>query len=157
MKKLQVKILVNQILTSSKWSQIRKIKFVVAGMLVFAILKLPYFYYMILRIVVCSVSGIIIYNLYKDRDFLEVSPAKGTHEHKEYQKKQKAKRDANRLIAVAGVTIPDRDNKGWGIAFGIIFLLFNPIVPVYFDRAIWFFIDIATAGIFIASGLSDTE
>jgi len=157
MKKLQVKILVNQILTSSKWSQIRKIKFVVAGMLVFAILKLPYFYYMILRIVVCSVSGIIIYNLFKGSDYLEVAPTVGTHKFKEHQKKQKAKRDANRLFAVAGVTIPDRNNKGWGIAFGIIFLLFNPIVPVYFDRVIWFFIDITTAGIFIASGLSDSE
>ena len=37
----------------------------------------------------CISIFFIIYNLFKDRDFLEVSLAMGTHEHKEYQKKQK--------------------------------------------------------------------
>ena len=37
----------------------------------------------------------------------------------------------------------------WLVLMGLIALLFNPIVPVYLTREIWFFIDLAVAAIFM--------
>ncbi len=42
----------------------------------------------------------------------------------------------------------DETNKIWFILFTVIFLLFNPIIPIYFKKDIWTIIDI-TAGIII--------
>ena len=40
---------------------------------------------------------------------------------------------------------------GWAWTFGIIAVLFNPIIPIYLDRETWAFIDIGVAIIFIIS------
>lgn len=42
----------------------------------------------------------------------------------------------------------DETNKIWFILFTVIFLLFNPIIPIYFNKYTWTIIDI-TAGIII--------
>jgi hypothetical protein len=41
-------------------------------------------------------------------------------------------------------------SRSWAVAFGLIAILFNPIVPVYFKRAVWFDIDVGVAIIFAA-------
>lgn len=38
----------------------------------------------------------------------------------------------------------------WSIALALIAVLFNPIVPVYFDRSTWFYVDLGAAGVFVA-------
>lgn len=43
---------------------------------------------------------------------------------------------------------------GWTWAFGIIALLFNPIIPFYFAKGTWQVMDIAVAIIFIVSMVS---
>jgi hypothetical protein len=45
------------------------------------------------------------------------------------------------------------DTRIWATAFGLIAVLFNPIIPVYFDRGIWFWLDIGAAA-FIAAHLA---
>lgn len=41
-------------------------------------------------------------------------------------------------------------SRSWAIVFGLIAVLFNPIVPVYLKRAVWFDLDIGVAIIFAA-------
>ncbi|MDD5015238.1 MAG: hypothetical protein PHW73_09120 [Atribacterota bacterium] len=43
------------------------------------------------------------------------------------------------------------ENKGWTWAFGIIAMLFNPIIPFTFQRETWQFIDVVAAIIFLVS------
>lgn len=38
----------------------------------------------------------------------------------------------------------------WAAMMGLIALLFNPFIPVYLTREVWFFIDILVAVVFIA-------
>jgi FtsH-binding integral membrane protein len=38
----------------------------------------------------------------------------------------------------------------WIIAFGLVALLFNPVIPVYLTRHIWFYIDLGVAALFAA-------
>jgi hypothetical protein len=40
--------------------------------------------------------------------------------------------------------------KAWSIALAFIAVLFNPIIPIYLNRPIWFYIDLSTAAIFAA-------
>jgi hypothetical protein len=40
---------------------------------------------------------------------------------------------------------------GWAWAFGIVSLLFNPMLPVHLDRATWAVVDIAVAALFFIS------
>ena len=37
------------------------------------------------------------------------------------------------------------EKNGWAWAFGIIALLFNPIIPIHLDRETWAFIDLGVA------------
>ena len=39
----------------------------------------------------------------------------------------------------------------WAVTFGILVLVFNPLLPIYLTRGIWQVVDIATAGIMIVS------
>ena len=41
-------------------------------------------------------------------------------------------------------------SRVWSVPFGIIAILFNPIVPIYLNRGTWFFFDIGAAAIFAA-------
>ena len=43
------------------------------------------------------------------------------------------------------------NQKGWGIAFGMIAILFNPIMPVHLSRGVWAPIDIAAAVLFFVA------
>jgi len=43
------------------------------------------------------------------------------------------------------------DKKPWLWIFGAIAILFNPIIPIYFDKEIWIFLDAITAIMFIIS------
>lgn len=45
----------------------------------------------------------------------------------------------------------DEKQKIWLWVFGIIAILFNPIIPVHLSRDIWGPIDLVTAGIMLAS------
>ena len=41
--------------------------------------------------------------------------------------------------------------KHWGVwVFGVVAVLFNPLVPIYLSREVWIPIDIAAAGLFAA-------
>jgi hypothetical protein len=53
------------------------------------------------------------------------------------------------LIAVVGF----REQSGaqaWSILFSLIAVLFNPIIPIYLNRSDWFYLDLGTAGVFVA-------
>ena len=41
-------------------------------------------------------------------------------------------------------------SRSWAVVFGLIAVLFNPIIPVYLKRATWFDIDVGTAIVFAA-------
>jgi hypothetical protein len=44
----------------------------------------------------------------------------------------------------------------WLVAFGIIAVLFNPIIPIYLhDKSIWIVIDVISAIVFLSSALND--
>jgi len=45
----------------------------------------------------------------------------------------------------------ESDNKPWAWIFGAIAILFNPIIPIYFDKEIWGFLDAIVAIIFVVS------
>jgi len=45
----------------------------------------------------------------------------------------------------------DRGKEGWGWIFGIIAVLFNPLVPIYLTKEIWVVIDVIVAGVFLVS------
>jgi len=49
------------------------------------------------------------------------------------------------------------ENKAWLWIFGIIAILFNPIIPFTFQRETWQFIDVAVAVIFLASFFDKNE
>ena len=49
--------------------------------------------------------------------------------------------------AIAAFSLQKEGNFLW-VVFGAIALLFNPIIPIYLDREIWFFIDLIVAGCF---------
>jgi hypothetical protein len=40
---------------------------------------------------------------------------------------------------------------GWAITFGIVALVFNPVLPVGLDRATWAWVDLAVAILFVTS------
>lgn len=42
---------------------------------------------------------------------------------------------------------------GWAVVFGIIAVLFNPMIPFYFSRDVWQLIDIGSAVLFLVSSL----
>jgi len=48
-------------------------------------------------------------------------------------------------------------NMGWAVIFGLIAILFNPIVPFYFQRDTWQTIDIIVAVIFFTSFFKKNE
>lgn len=57
------------------------------------------------------------------------------------------------LTAAAGAfQALSADRSGWGIALSAVAILFNPIIPVYLDRATWAPIDVVCAGILVVSG-----
>ncbi len=41
-------------------------------------------------------------------------------------------------------------SRVWAVVFGLVAVLFNPIVPIYLTRATWFDLDIGTAIVFAA-------
>jgi FtsH-binding integral membrane protein len=54
-------------------------------------------------------------------------------------------------VLVAVVEYQRADKIGlWIIIFGLVALLFNPVIPVYLTRHIWFFIDLGVAALFVA-------
>jgi hypothetical protein len=50
------------------------------------------------------------------------------------------------FIAVAGWEA----SRFWSVPFGIVAILFNPILPIYLHRGTWFYFDMGTAAIFAA-------
>jgi hypothetical protein len=42
-------------------------------------------------------------------------------------------------------------NEGWAWTFGVIAILFNPIIPVHLDRQTWKLIDVGVAIVFLIS------
>jgi len=40
----------------------------------------------------------------------------------------------------------------WAVCFSLTALLFNPIIPIFLDRELWFFIDLVVAGLFVLYG-----
>lgn len=59
-------------------------------------------------------------------------------------------------IASIGIILVEIKNgiNFWTIAFGLIAVLFNPLIPIYLnDKEIWKIIDIICAFIFIIKGL----
>lgn len=40
---------------------------------------------------------------------------------------------------------------GWAWVFGFVAIAFNPLFPAFFDREIWFLIDLAAAAAFVLS------
>jgi hypothetical protein len=45
----------------------------------------------------------------------------------------------------------------WAVLMGLIALLFNPIVPVYLTREIWFFIDLVVAATFVSFAVTQAK
>ena len=45
----------------------------------------------------------------------------------------------------------DENKEMWGLIFVVIAILFNPFIPVYFNKDIWVVIDILVAAVFFAS------
>ncbi|ODS30893.1 MAG: hypothetical protein SCARUB_03990 [Candidatus Scalindua rubra] len=84
----------------------KNIKYITAGLLLLAVLPLPYAYYTLLRWVVTAVSGYCAFLSYEDK------------------------------------------SMGWAFGFGIIAILFNPIVPFYMDKTSWMIFDSVVAGVF---------
>jgi hypothetical protein len=44
----------------------------------------------------------------------------------------------------------DPATKVWSIALALIAVLFNPIIPIHLSRSTWFYLDLGTAGVFVA-------
>lgn len=78
-----------------------------AGMLVLALLQLPYGYYTLLRLVVCLTAAIVAFQSWPK-------------------------------------------HQAWAIAFGLVALLFNPLVIVSLDRETWAPIDVAVATMYLS-------
>lgn len=45
----------------------------------------------------------------------------------------------------------------WVAVFGLLALLFNPIIPVHLDRELWFIIDLGAAATFLTYGILSRE
>jgi hypothetical protein len=69
----------------------------------------PYFYYQILRWIVCGVAGYSAYIAFEQK------------------------------------------NSTWSWIFAVIAVLFNPVAPFYFERAMWIFVDIIAALLIVVS------
>ena len=55
-------------------------------------------------------------------------------------------------VTVYGVYIGAKFEKiGWVLTFGIIAILFNPLIPIYLRRGTWQFIDLAVAVLLLIS------
>lgn len=60
-------------------------------------------------------------------------------------------------LVVCGVTVygvyfaAKMEKIGWVWPFGIIAVLFNPLIPIYLRRGTWQFIDLAVAGLLLLS------
>ena len=52
------------------------------------------------------------------------------------------------IIAIVAALDFYKNNEGVWIVFAGITVLFNPLIPIYLTREIWFFIDLITAGFF---------
>ena len=52
------------------------------------------------------------------------------------------------IIGVVAALDFYKNQDGIWILFGGIALIFNPIIPIYLNREIWFFIDLIVAGAF---------
>lgn len=44
-----------------------------------------------------------------------------------------------------------KQNNGWLYTFGLIAILFNPIIPIYLDKSIWVLIDLVVVVLFFIS------
>jgi hypothetical protein len=57
-------------------------------------------------------------------------------------------------IGAAGLGLIEYRQSGrltvWAVLFGLVALLFNPLIPVYLSRNIWAMVDIAVAAMFIS-------
>ena len=53
------------------------------------------------------------------------------------------------LLAVVGFR-ERPSSQAWSIVHSLIAVLFNPILPIHLNRSAWFFLDLGTAGVFIA-------
>lgn len=84
-------------------------RLIASGMLLLALSRHPYSYYILLRWVVCGTSA---YGAFKSVEL---------------------------------------EKSGWAWVFGIIALLFNPIIPVHLSREIWAPVDMMAALIFVVS------
>lgn len=57
---------------------------------------------------------------------------------------------------IAFTTFSHSEQLGfWTVAFALIALLFNPIIPVFLEREMWFVIDLAVAAAFIVYGMAE--
>ena len=61
------------------------------------------------------------------------------------------------LVSTGSVIFLFKEFKGeferWIIVFGIMLILFNPLIPIYlYSKALWIPIDLAAAGIFAFNG-----
>ena len=56
-------------------------------------------------------------------------------------------------VITLGMAI-NEERTGWKVVFGILALLFNPLIPIHLDREIWLPIDILAALIFFISNFS---
>ena len=54
------------------------------------------------------------------------------------------------LLAVVGFRERPKNVQAWSILLSLIAVLFNPIVPIHLDRSAWFYLDLGTAGVFVA-------
>jgi|SaaInlStandDraft_6_1057023.scaffolds.fasta_scaffold46300_2 hypothetical protein len=50
--------------------------------------------------------------------------------------------------AIASMELKNEGNTFWLLLAGVA-VLFIPILPIYLERGIWFFIDLAVAGVFV--------
>ncbi len=53
------------------------------------------------------------------------------------------------LLAVVGFR-ERPSSQSWSIMLSLIAILFNPILPIHLNRSAWFFLDLGTAGVFVA-------
>jgi uncharacterized membrane protein HdeD (DUF308 family) len=51
----------------------------------------------------------------------------------------------------------EKKNQILAIVFGLVFILFNPIIPIYLDKGSWVFIDIIVGIFFGVNGYSENE
>lgn len=52
-------------------------------------------------------------------------------------------------LLVAWFAYKEKDEPTvWVLVFGLVAILFNPLIPIYLSRGIWFYLDIGIAAIF---------